>query len=143
MLQATIPVLVIQTKAVVAISSLLKPGPLLRTNWFAGFLAMVAVLALQLETELLSKITNEAAPDIREIRPDLPASLTRLIARALGKLSQNRYPEGAQLARKLRAIFIEPADEAPAAAAMVATAPHEPSQSGASAMHIKIWTNSP
>lgn len=88
--------------------------------------------------ELMTRITNDEAPDIRTIRPDLSASLAHLIARALGKLPETRYPDGDQLARQLRAILIELKGGAALADTISAMAPDESNRSGISAMDIEI-----
>ncbi len=55
--------------------------------------------------ELMYKIANEPAPDIRIVRPDLPDGLTRIVAHALEKNPDQRYLDGAQLAADLRAVL--------------------------------------
>jgi serine/threonine-protein kinase len=52
--------------------------------------------------ELMYKIANEAAPDIRLIRPDLSEQLAAIIAFALQKRPENRYQDGAQMASELQ-----------------------------------------
>jgi CHASE2 domain-containing sensor protein len=54
---------------------------------------------------LLHKIANEAAPDIRTVRPGLPEKLASLVAVSLGKRPQDRYQEGSQFAQDLRAVL--------------------------------------
>jgi serine/threonine-protein kinase len=53
--------------------------------------------------QLMFRIANEAHPDIRGIRPDLPESLVAVIDKALTKNPDQRYQTGAELARDLRA----------------------------------------
>lgn len=53
--------------------------------------------------QLMFKIANEAHPDIRGIRPDLPESLVAVIDKALTKNPDQRYQTGAEFARDLRA----------------------------------------
>lgn len=53
---------------------------------------------------LMHQIANEAAPDVRSIRPDLPEGLARAVALALEKRPEARYPSGQQLAADLRAV---------------------------------------
>ncbi|MDO9360845.1 MAG: serine/threonine-protein kinase [Polaromonas sp.] len=53
--------------------------------------------------ELMYKIANEPAPDIRIIRQELPAPLAEIVARSLDKKSETRYQEGEQFAADLRA----------------------------------------
>jgi eukaryotic-like serine/threonine-protein kinase len=57
--------------------------------------------------ELMYKIANDAAPDIRIIRKELPASLAGVAARAMQKQPEDRYQEGAQMAAELRAVLRE------------------------------------
>jgi len=55
--------------------------------------------------ELMFKISNDQAPDIRVIRKELPESLARLVALSLSKRPELRYQNGDQFASDLRAIF--------------------------------------
>ncbi|RDH84597.1 MAG: hypothetical protein DIZ80_03775 [endosymbiont of Galathealinum brachiosum] len=50
---------------------------------------------------LAYKITNEKHKSIREIRPELPASATRITNKALQKKSEKRYANGAEMADAL------------------------------------------
>ena len=54
--------------------------------------------------ELVYKIANEEAADIRAIRPDLPQALSDIVALALVKQPQLRYQTGEQLAADLLAV---------------------------------------
>ena len=56
--------------------------------------------------ELMYKIANEEAPDIRVIRRDLPESLADLVALSLSKRPETRYQNGDQFAADLRAIIV-------------------------------------
>ncbi len=47
---------------------------------------------------LAYKITNEKHKPIRDIRPDLPASATRIVNKALQKKKEKRYTSGAEMA---------------------------------------------
>jgi serine/threonine-protein kinase len=47
--------------------------------------------------ELMSKIANDPAPDIRQFRAELPEELARIVARLLEKLPENRYQDGEAL----------------------------------------------
>lgn len=77
--------------------------------------------------ELMYKIANDAAPDIRIIRKELPASLAAVTARAMQKLPESRYQEGGQMAADLRAVLRELSAGADAvAAATPATAQMPP-----------------
>lgn len=69
--------------------------------------------------ELMYKIANEEAPDIRIIRKDIPERLAQIVALSLAKRSENRYQDGDQFAADLRAL----ASGAPPASAPVASPP--------------------
>lgn len=43
---------------------------------------------------LMHQIANEAAPDVRALCPHLSASVARVVARALEKRAESRYPDG-------------------------------------------------
>jgi CHASE2 domain-containing sensor protein len=62
--------------------------------------------------ELMHKIAAVEAPDILLIRADLPPSLASLVAKALSKRPEDRYPDGDQLAQALRAVLsgVHPVD---------------------------------
>ena len=60
---------------------------------------------------LMYKITNEEAPDIRSIRPELSVQLAGLVALALGKLPGARYQEGEQFAKDLSAVMADSCGE--------------------------------
>jgi eukaryotic-like serine/threonine-protein kinase len=66
--------------------------------------------------ELMYKIANDAAPDIRVIRKELPAGLGLVVALALRKQPEARFQTGLQFAAELRAVMQE-LPGAPAAAA--------------------------
>ena len=53
-------------------------------------------------TELMHKIATVDAPDIREIRPELPPAVARVVALALQKRPEARYQTGRQFAADLR-----------------------------------------
>jgi serine/threonine-protein kinase len=55
--------------------------------------------------ELMYKIANDPAPDIRAIRKELPEGLAKLVALALSKRPEARYQNGDQLAADLRSIM--------------------------------------
>lgn len=57
--------------------------------------------------ELMFKIANEEAADVRVIRPDLPAELARIVALMLHKRPELRYQSGEQVALDLRAMLSE------------------------------------
>jgi CHASE2 domain-containing sensor protein len=56
--------------------------------------------------ELMYKIANEEAPNIRVIRPELPDALADVVARSLSKRPETRYQEGGQFAADLRACMV-------------------------------------
>ena len=57
--------------------------------------------------ELMYKIANEAAPDIRIIRNEIPESLANVVALSLSKKPETRYQTGDALAADLRAVIAE------------------------------------
>lgn len=57
--------------------------------------------------ELMFKIANEDAPDIRIIRKELPDKLAKLLAVSLSKRPEARYQDGEQFAKDLRAVLSE------------------------------------
>src|SRR3569833_270311 len=64
--------------------------------------------------ELMYKIANQEAPDLRELRKDLPERLAQVVASVLAKKPDLRYQEGDALARALRAGLADPSFGAPA-----------------------------
>ncbi len=71
--------------------------------------------------ELMRRIVNEPAPDVRALRPELPQALADVVALALEKRPEVRYADGVQMAQDLRAV----------AAAMLAPAPPQAVQDDA------------
>jgi serine/threonine-protein kinase len=71
------------------------------------FQMLAGVLPLRGESmaELMYKIANEEAPDIRTLRPELPLELADVVARALSKRPETRYQSGEDFAADLRGIF--------------------------------------
>lgn len=55
--------------------------------------------------ELMFKIANEDAPDIRIIRPELPAELADVVALSLTKRPETRYQDGEQFAADVRRVI--------------------------------------
>ncbi len=49
-------------------------------------------------------VVNEPVPDPRSVRPDLPAEIARLIARAMAKRREDRFQTPAELAAACRAV---------------------------------------
>ena len=54
---------------------------------------------------LMFKITNEEAPDIKTIRPDIPVELSTIINKALTKNADMRYQTGTELSTDLKAFL--------------------------------------
>ena len=63
--------------------------------------------------ELMYKIANEEAPDIRIIRKELPVRLAEVVALSLAKKPELRYQDGDQLAADLRAVIAAMEGSAP------------------------------
>jgi serine/threonine-protein kinase len=57
--------------------------------------------------ELMYKIANEPAPDIRIIRPELSEKLANIVALSISKRSETRYQDGDQFAADLRAVMAD------------------------------------
>ncbi|WP_395059321.1 CHASE2 domain-containing serine/threonine-protein kinase [Polaromonas sp.] len=57
--------------------------------------------------ELMYKIANEPAPDIRIIRPELSVRLANIVALSLSKKPESRYQEGEQFAADVRLVIAE------------------------------------
>ncbi len=55
--------------------------------------------------ELMFKIANEPAPDVRTANPRITDSVARVVAKALTKNLQERYATGAQMAQDLQALL--------------------------------------
>lgn len=64
---------------------------------------------------LMQQIATEPAPDVRIHRPDLPESLALVLAVALEKRPELRYPSGEQMARDLDAVLVMDLHNEPAA----------------------------
>jgi serine/threonine-protein kinase len=64
-------------------------------------------------SELMFKIANEEAADIRTVRADLPESLANAVALALSKRPETRYQTGDQFAADLRAVELGGGQAAP------------------------------
>ncbi len=67
-------------------------------------------------SELMYKIANEEAPDIRIIRPELPQSLADVVALSLSKRPETRYQTGDQFAVDLRSVMGQMSGAVPVAA---------------------------
>jgi serine/threonine protein kinase len=57
--------------------------------------------------ELMFKIANEEAPDIRVIRPELPAAIADIVALSLSKRPETRYQDGNLFAADLRSALAQ------------------------------------
>jgi eukaryotic-like serine/threonine-protein kinase len=57
--------------------------------------------------ELMYKIANEGAPDIRVIRKDVPERLANIVALSLGKRPETRYQDGNLFAGDMRSVLGE------------------------------------
>jgi eukaryotic-like serine/threonine-protein kinase len=57
--------------------------------------------------ELMNKIANEEAPDVRVVRKEIPERLASIVALALSKRSEIRYQDGDQFAADLRSVLTE------------------------------------
>ena len=68
---------------------------------------------------LMQLIATEPAPDVRTHRPGLPESLALVLAVALEKRPELRYPSGEQMARDLDAVLVMDLQTEPAAAQSV------------------------
>jgi serine/threonine-protein kinase len=54
--------------------------------------------------QLMYQITNDPAPDVRSLRPELPQALADILALALQKRAEVRYGDGHRMAADLRAV---------------------------------------
>ena len=68
--------------------------------------------------ELMFKIANEEAPDIRIIRKELPENLANLVALSVSKRPETRYQDGNQFAADLRSVMNEITGDVPATQAV-------------------------
>jgi serine/threonine-protein kinase len=73
---------------------------------------------------LMQQIATEPAADVRIHRPELPESLALVLAVALEKRPELRYPSGEQMARDLDAVLVMDLQAEPAAPD--ATMPQDP-----------------
>ncbi len=64
--------------------------------------------------QLMFRIANEPAPDIRTINPEVSPGLVAFLDKALAKEADQRYQGGDEFAAALRAAFANPASAAPA-----------------------------
>ncbi len=68
-----------------------------------GFQLFTGNLPFKAESmaSLMFKITNEDAPDLRQLRPDAPSCLAAILERMLRKQADERYQQGEDLAHEL------------------------------------------
>ena len=72
--------------------------------------------------ELMYKIANEEAPDIRTIRKELPESLANLVALSVSKRPETRFQDGDQFAGDLRSVMAEMSGNLVSSTSMATTA---------------------
>jgi serine/threonine-protein kinase len=78
-------------------------------------------------SELMFKIANEEAADIRKLRPELSEHLANVVALSLSKRPETRYQSGDLLAADLRVVLAQMQGRAEPAASPAAAAPHDTS----------------
>jgi serine/threonine-protein kinase len=99
--------LVLGSPAYMAPELLAGGGADARSDLYALGVTMFQLLAGRLPHdhpsmgELLRQVVSEPAPDLRGLRPELPAPLTTLVAALLGKRPDTRPPNAAALAETL------------------------------------------
>jgi serine/threonine-protein kinase len=77
--------------------------------------------------ELMFKIANEPAPDVRTVNPQVPEALARVVAKALAKHHAERYASGTLMAQDLNALLrVYPGDAQSTSSEMLPTATAEP-----------------
>jgi serine/threonine-protein kinase len=64
-------------------------------------------------TDKLTRHARSAVPDIRDLRPDLPAILAELLARLMAKRQEDRTADYDELIAALDAVPVDPAEEGP------------------------------
>jgi serine/threonine-protein kinase len=62
--------------------------------------------------ELIRSIANDVAPDVRTLRPELPAALADIVALALEKRPEIRYADGEAMATDLHAVLVQLREQA-------------------------------
>jgi serine/threonine-protein kinase len=69
-----------------------------------AFQMLAGVLPYRAESmaELMFKIANEPAPDLRTLRPDIAPDLAAAVAKALAKSLDERYSRGRDMAEEFR-----------------------------------------
>ncbi|MFM2111791.1 MAG: hypothetical protein RLZZ271_451 [Pseudomonadota bacterium] len=87
--------------------------------------------------ELMFKIANEEAPDIRQFRDGIPPALANVVALSLSKRPETRYQTGEEFARDLQASLTAPAAPAtptpstPPSSQFETTVPYDRTQAAA------------
>jgi serine/threonine-protein kinase len=72
-------------------------------------------------SELMFKIANQEAADIRVVRPEIPEALAHVVALSLSKRPDTRYQSGQQFAADLRAVALQLPAQAAAGVAQTVT----------------------
>ncbi|MES2940123.1 MAG: CHASE2 domain-containing protein [Pseudomonadota bacterium] len=80
--------------------------------------------------ELMYKIANEEAPDVRQVQGAIPERLAQVLALALNKRPEARYQDGDRFAADLRALMAELDGTAAPAPSAAPVAPAEPPGGG-------------
>ena len=93
--------------------------------------------------ELMYKIANEEAPDIRIVRPGLPQRLGEIVARVLAKKPDERYQDGDALARDLREVLAALDGQEAAAPVAARTIPFQPAAGAADPERTVVQAASP
>jgi serine/threonine-protein kinase len=88
-------------------------------------------------SELMFKIANQEAADIRVVRPEIPQALANVVALSLSKRPETRYQSGDQFAADLRAVAQHLQAQATAPKAAPAKAAPAPPAGAASAVAAK------
>ena len=88
--------------------------------------------------ELMYKIANEEAPDIRIVRKDVPERLANIVAMSLSKRPETRYQDGTQFAADLRSAIADVPGVAPASAQPVAPTAAQPTPARAGAQTVVL-----
>ncbi|QTN26743.1 CHASE2 domain-containing protein [Rhodoferax sp. AJA081-3] len=79
-------------------------------------------------SELMYKIANEEAPDIRIIRSELPQNLADVVALSLSKRPETRYQTGDQFAVDLRSVISQMSGSTPVAPVAQTSAAQSPNE---------------
>jgi serine/threonine-protein kinase len=95
--------------------------------------------------QLMYKIANEATPDIRQVRPGVPAALVAILFKGMEKDIEKRYQSGDEMAQDLRAMAAGKPISAPPAPALAArpAAPPATGSGQVDAPTVKIGAQTP